>query len=173
MGIADRIILTMYTLAMAVVSVMVLVCSLGVFRHDALIQFINDIPGSWIYAVTSVITLLVSVRLLIAGIGLSGDTSLVLKEGEDGRVFVGKSAIENYVAALSQEIYGIYNVKVIAKLEKNSIGVRINASIEPGINIPETTNEVKANVRESVKKMTGIDVKEMEIYFKQIKSKEQ
>ena len=49
--------------------------------------------------------------------------------------------------------------------------MRINASIEPGINIPETTGEVKTNVKESIKKMTGIEVKEIEVYFKQIKAK--
>ena len=51
--------------------------------------------------------------------------------------------------------------------------MRINATIEPGINIPETTSEVKANVRESIKKVTGVEVKEIEVFFKQIKSKEQ
>jgi len=173
MGIADRIILTLYTFLMAVVSVLVMLCSLGVFPHNSLMAFFNHIPGSWIFAVCSVITLLVSVRLLITGLGLTADTSLLLSENDNGKVLVGKGAIENYIATLSQEIYGIYNVKVMAKLEKDSISVRISASIEPGINIPETTSEIKANVKESIKKVTGIDVKEMEVFFKQIKSKEQ
>lgn len=173
MSIADRIILALYTFAMAVVSVMVLVCSLGVFNHSALISFINHIPGNWGYAVGSVITLLVSVRLLAAGLGITEDGSLMLNDSDNGKVLVGKGAIENYVSTLSQEIYGIYNVKVIAKLTENAISVRISASIEPGINIPETTSEVKANVRESIKKVTGIEVKEIEVFFKQIKSKEQ
>lgn len=173
MGIADRIILALYTFAMAVVSVMVLVCSLGVFNHGALINFINQIPGNWGYAIGSVITLLVSARLLVTGLGVTEDSSLLLHDTDSGKVLVGKGAIENYVSTLSQEIYGIYNVKVIAKLTENAISVRINASIEPGINIPETTSEVKANVRESIKKVTGIEVKEIEVFFKQIKAREQ
>lgn len=172
MSIADRIILTLYTLLMAVVSVMVLLCSLGVFPHNSLMSFFNQIPGSWVFAVCSVITLLVSVRLLITGLGMTADTSLLLKEDNNGKILVGKGAIENYIATLSQEIYGIYNVKVMAKLDKDSIAVRISACIEPGINIPETTAEVKANVKESIKKVTGIEVKEMEVFFKQIKAKE-
>ena len=172
MGIADRIILTLYTLLMAVVSVLVMLCSLGVFPHNALMNFFNQIPGSWIFAVSSVITLLVSLRLLVTGLGMTADTSLLLSEGDKGKILVGKGAIENYIATLSQEIYGIYNVKVLAKLDKDSIGVRISASIEPGINIPETTSEIKSNVRESIKKVTGIEVKEMEVFFKQIKARE-
>ena len=172
MGIADRIILTLYTLLMAIMSLLVMLCSLGVFPHNSLMSFFNQIPGSWIFAVSSVVTLLVSVRLLITGLGLTADTSLLLSENDNGKIMVGKGAIENYIATLSQEIYGIYNVKVLAKLSKDAIAVRISASIEPGINIPETTSEVKSNVRESIKKVTGVEVKEIEIFFKQIKSRE-
>ena len=173
MGIPDRIILTLYTFLMAVVAVLVTLCSLDVFPQRAITEFIASISGNWIYAIGGVIMLLVSVRLLIAGLGISNGHSLELSDGPSGKIHIGKRALEDYIAVLSQEIYGIYNVKVIAKLEDESINVRINASIEPGINIPETTGEVKNNVKESIKKMTGIEVGDIEVYFKQIKAKEQ
>ena len=157
MGIPDRIILTLYTFLMTVVSVFLILCSLNVFPQRVIIAFIESIPGSWWYAVGGVIMLSVSIRLLFAGIGVTGDNSLKISEGPNGKVHVGKTAIENY----------------IAKLEDEGIYVRINASIEPGINIPETTGEIKVNVRDSIKKVTGIDVKDIEIFFKQIKSKEE
>lgn len=172
MGIPDRIILTLYTFLMAVVSVLTILCSLGVFPYGSMVDFINNIPGNWIFAVGGVIMLLVSLRLLVTGLGLTAAASLQLSEGEDGKVYVGKSALEEYIAVLSQEIYGVHNVKVLAKLEDSYINVRINASIEPGINIPEATGEVKANVKESIKKVTGINVKGIEVFFKQIKAKE-
>lgn len=173
MGISDRIILTLYTFLMTVVSVLVILCSLGVFPQKNIIGFIESIPGNWIYAVGGVILLMVSVRLLITGLGFTGDNALKISESENGKVHVGKSAIENYIAELAQEIYGIHNVKVIAKLEDDGIYVRINSSIEPGINIPETTGEIKVNIKDGIKKVTGIDVKDIEIFFKQIKSKEE
>ena len=173
MGIPDRIILTLYTFLMAVVAVLVTLCSLDVFPQRAITEFIDSISGNWIYAIGGVIMLLVSVRLLIAGLGISSGHSLELSDGPSGKIHIGKRALEDYIAVLSQEIYGIYNVKVIAKLEDESINVRINASIEPGINIPETTGEVKNNVKESIKKMTGIEVGDIEVYFKQIKAKEE
>lgn len=172
MGIPDRIILTLYTFLMAVVSVFMILCSLDVFPQRAIINFILSIPGSWLYAVGGVILLFVSIRLLVAGIGATGSTSLKLSDGPNGKVHIGKGALEDYIADLAQEIYGIYHVKVIVKLGDDGISVRINASIEPGINIPETTSEIKANIRESIKKVTGIEVKDIELFYKQIKSKE-
>lgn len=65
---------------------------------------------------------------------------------------MGKNAIEDYICEIAQEVYGVYNVKCDTKLDDESISVRINASIEPGINIPETTEEIKYNVRDTIKK---------------------
>ena len=51
MGIADRIILTLYTILMTVASVLTLLCSLGVFSDTGMVAFISHIPGNWVYAV--------------------------------------------------------------------------------------------------------------------------
>ena len=104
MGIADRIILTLYTFLMAVVSVLAVLCSLGVFSHEVLVNLVSYIPGSWIYAVGGVIMLLVSLRLLVTGLGLTGMSTLKLSETEKGKVLVGKGALEAYIAVLAQEI---------------------------------------------------------------------
>lgn len=172
MSIFDRIILALYTVLMAMVSILTILCSLGVFHHENLIHFINSIPGNWVFAVSGVAVLLVSLRLLMTGLGISGQSSLKLSDGPNGQIYVGRAALEDYVAQLAQEIYGIHNVKVIAKLDDNAINVRINASIEPGINIPDSTGEIKSNVKETIKKVTGIEVKEIEVFFKQIKAKD-
>ena len=55
-------------------------------------------------------------------------------------------------------------------MEDNNISARINASIEPGINIYETTYEIKNNVKETIKKVVGMDVTDIEVFFKQIKN---
>ena len=134
MGIPDRIILTLYTFLMAVVAVLVVLCSLGI-------------------------------------ISATGISSLILKTSDAGKIFVGKNAIEDYISEIAQEVYGVYNVKCETKLDDENISVRINASIEPGINIPETTEEIKYNVRDTIKKVLGMEIKDIELFFKQIKAK--
>lgn len=47
MGIPDRIILTLYTFLMAVVAVLVVLCSLGVIGQTAITTFFATIPGNW------------------------------------------------------------------------------------------------------------------------------
>ena len=93
MGIPDRIILTLYTFLMAVVAVLVVLCSLGVIGQTAITAFFATIPGNWEYAVGGIIILLVSIRLLIAGIGATGMTSLTISSADSGKVSVGKQTI--------------------------------------------------------------------------------
>ncbi len=169
MGIPDRIILTLYTFLMAVVAVLVVLCSLGIIGQTAITAFFATIPGNWEYAVGGIIILLVSLRLLIAGIGATGMTSLTISSADTGKVSVGKSAIEDYVAEIAKEVYG--GVKVEAKMGEDHISIRINASIEPGINIPETTDEIKYNVRDTIKKVLGMEIGDIDLFFKQIKAK--
>ena len=168
MGIPDRIILTLYTFLMAVVAVLVVLCSLGVIGQTAITAFFATIPGNWEYAVGGIIILLVSIRLLIAGIGATGMTSLTISSADSGKVSVGKSAIEDYVAEIAKEVYGVYGVKVEAKMGEEHISIRINASIEPGIH---TTDEIKYNVRDTIKKVLGMEIKDIDLFFKQIKAK--
>ncbi len=170
MGITDRVILTLYTFLMAVFALVLVLCSLGVISQESILMFISSIPGSWEYAVAGVIFLLASIRLLLAGIGAFGVNSFLLGNPESGKVSISKKAIEDYIADIAQEVYGIYGVKVVAKMEDNNISARINASIEPGINIYETTYEIKNNVKETIKKVVGMDVTDIEVFFKQIKN---
>ena len=93
MGIPDRIILTLYTFLMAVVAVLVVLCSLGVIGQTAITAFFATIPGNWEYAVGGIIILLVSIRLLIAGIGATGMTSLTISSADSGKVSVGQQTI--------------------------------------------------------------------------------
>lgn len=169
MGIPDRIILTLYTFLMAVVAILLILGSLGVIPQEVILNFIATVPGSWEYALAGIILLGVSVRLLLAGIGAFGVNTLTLTAEEGGKVLVSKRALEDYIADVAQEVYGIYGVKVAVKMADKSIDARINASLEPGVNVYEVTHEVKTNIKETLKKVLGMEVNDIELFFKQIK----
>ena len=76
MSIPDRIILTLYTMLMAVVAVFLVLFSLGVISTISISTFAATVPGRWEYAVGGVVLLLVSLRLLIAGLGGTGGSNL-------------------------------------------------------------------------------------------------
>lgn len=173
MGIPDRVILTLYTFLMAVFAVTMILITMGIMPPDFFKHVITALPGNWEYAVIGAIIFIISVRLLLAGIGVAGESrsTLTLAEADNGKTIVSKRALENYIADIAQEVYGIYSVKVVVDMEdKTTVNARINASLEPDINVFETTEEVKDNIRETMKKVVGLEVRNIEVYFKKIKS---
>lgn len=171
MGIIDRVILTLYTFIMALIALLVVIYSTGLIPVKTIITTIIVIPGSWEYTVGGVIVFLLSIRLLLAGIGVFGQDLLVLEDNESGKSTISKRALEHYISDVSQEVYGIYGVKVAVRMhEDKSIDAHINASLEPGVNVFVTTEEVKDNIKETIKKVVGLEINEVEFHFKNIKS---
>ena len=172
MGIPDRVILTLYTIVMAVFAVVLILTTVGMIPPDFFRSVITALPGNWEFAAVGAVIFLISVRLLLAGIGVLGDTStLTLADVDTGKTVVSKRALEEYIADIAQEVYGIYGVKVAVTMEdKTTINARINGSLEPGVNVFEITEEVKDNVKETIKKVVGLEVKNIEVYFKKIKT---
>ena len=172
MGIPDRVILTLYTFLMAVFAVTMILITMGIMPPDFFMRVITALPGNWEFALGGAAVFIVSVRLLLAGIGVLGESStLTLADADNGKTVVSKRALEDYIADIAQEVYGIYGVKVVVETEdKTTINARIHASLEPGVNVFETTEEVKDNIRETMKKVVGLEVKDIELYFKKIKN---
>lgn len=172
MGIPDRIILTLYTFLMAVFAVTLILVTLGIVPSQFFMHIIASLPGNWEFAAGGAALFIISVRLLLAGIGMFGNSNtLTLSDVDTGKTVVSKRALEDYIGDIAQEVYGIYGVKVVVQMEdKTTINARIHASLEPGVNVFEITEEVKDNIKETIKKVVGLEVKNIEIYFKKIKN---
>lgn len=105
--------------------------------------------------------------------GRGGSNDLTFDNERDGKIHVSQRAMEDYIAGFTNDVYGVYGAKCRVKLLKDSqLGVRINASVEPGINIPDTTDEVKRTVKKNIMNVIGVEVADVAVYFKHIKAKE-
>ena len=118
MGIPDRIILTLYTFLMAVFALLMIGLSVSLLPDEPLVQMISSLPGDWRFTIGGAIIFIISIRLLLAGLGVFGGTStLILAETDHGKTLVSKRALEDYIADIAQEVYGIYRVKVVVTME--------------------------------------------------------
>ena len=89
MGITDRVILTLYTIVMAAIAVVLILITFGILPVDYFISEIAALPGNWEFAAGGAVIFLISVRLLLAGIGVLGDDStLTLHDDEMMRVYI-------------------------------------------------------------------------------------
>ena len=114
---------------------------------------------------------MMSLRLLVAGWSRGSSSSLTI-DTERRPDPMSQRAMEDYIASFTNDVYGVHGAKAKVKMNGQQIEVRINASIEPGINIPDTTEEVRRTVKKNILTVIGVEVSDVELYFKHIKAKE-
>ncbi len=168
MRIADRILLTLYTIVMAAVSVLIVCFVAGMFPVAAIADYLHMIPGRWEFAVIGVLIFILSIRLLVAGVTRVGPKDIVVHIGDEGVVRVSMAAVEKFVEKTAAQVRGVHNVKTWVNASGDMLKVKITAGVLPEANIPEISKIVQDKIKTSVKETVGREVSEVEIIFNTI-----
>ena len=168
MGIFDRIILSIYTFFLAFISLGVILLALQLIPIDFVLNGISRIYGQWEASLVGAVFLLVSVRLLLAGIRSSRGKSMVIHHTDMGDVQVSLSAIENLVEKTARHIHGVRGVKVNVTQGDHGLKVGIKAIVSLESNIPSVTADMQAAVLKYIKNTVGVDLADVKIVVENI-----
>jgi hypothetical protein len=173
MSIFDRIILTLYTIIMGVVAVLTIIVSVNAIPLNDLVAFATRVPGRWEYTVSGAVVLLVSCRLLFASWSRGGSNDLTFdneREGEDPREPAGHGRL---YLRLHQRCLRSLRLQDPGETAEGQPAQCADQRLHrAGINIPDTTDEVKRTVKKNIRNVVGVDVADVAVYFKHIKAKE-
>ncbi|MDU4960421.1 MAG: alkaline shock response membrane anchor protein AmaP [Sporomusaceae bacterium] len=157
MGILDRIILTIYTCLLTFLSAGVILLSLRLVSLDWVRTSIESIAGRWEAGLVGAVFLLVSLRLLLAGVRSSRGGRAIIQHTELGDVEVSLTAVENLVEKTVRHIRGVRGVKVAVGHANSAVSIGLKIVASPETNIPEVTAEIQQRVSESLKDTIGIE----------------
>lgn len=168
MGIIDRIILSIYTLLLAVLSVGVILISLGLIPLELIWTGISHISGQWEAGLVGVIFLLISIRLLLAGMRSKRVRDTIVNHNEMGDVHISLDAIKNLVEKTSRQTRGVRGVKV--RVINNSKGLRVSlkAVVSPEVHVPSVSAELQQRIHEYIKNTVGVELVDVEILVENI-----
>ena len=106
MGIFDRIILTIYTVLLIVLSAVVILISFSFISLDLVWTSIALIYGQWEAGLLASVFLLVSIRLFWAGLRSRRGKNSIVHRNEMGDVYISLDAVENLVEKSARHIRG-------------------------------------------------------------------
>ena len=172
MSLFDRFLLALYTLILTVIIALSAVETAGWFPvHD----YYQDLPVTMAEVFGAVVVLiLVGVRLFWISIRSSGKTKVsggrhvILAEGALGRVKVSVQAIEDLVIKVVSQMDGVKEVKPRIVSGEKGVGVKIQASVSPELNIPETAEKMQNLVKERILAVTGVTFVGVEVTVESI-----
>ena len=168
MRLLDRILLTIYTLAILLISLFLIIVAAGIIPLTSIKNYINGIQYGWEFAgillIVSLCFLLISIKLLFSRNKRKTPGGTLLKNTELGMIKISVNTLDAVVQKSVRGFQEIKDVKSFIVPEEDGIRVRLNIQLMPDVNIPNVSTSVQNKVKEYVEATAGILVKEVYIY---------
>lgn len=164
MGIVDRIVLTIYTLALAFISGLMIVVAIApqwAQPHVWLSQALTHGQGRFVVGLVGVAFFAVSWRLIFFAFRRRGGGQPVVHETSLGDVRISLDAVENLVRKVARGIKGVREIKAVVTHGKDGLHAALQATISPEVSIPDVSEEIQSAVRQYVKRVVGVEIAEV------------
>jgi len=169
MGIFDRIILTVFTLAVAAVSAVVVLVSLGwLVPLQGLWDAVLDPVGRWVVGSLGALSFIVAVRFILFGFHRAGADQTLVHESEFGEVRIAIGAVENLVRKVARQVKGVRGVRGWVIASGGRLNVRLRTVISPDVNVPDVSSDIQNAVRDCLKNVVGVEAGEVRVFVENI-----
>lgn len=166
MGIIDRIVLTVYTLALAFISGLMILVALAptwVQPHLWLADALASPRGQVLVGLIGTAFFAVSVRLIVFAFTRRGGGQPVVHETPMGEVRISLDAVESLIKKVARGVKGVREIKAVVTNGKDGIHAELRGTVSPDVSIPEASEEIQSAVRQYVKRVVGVEIGEIVI----------
>ena len=171
MGIIDRIVLSIYTFSLAIISGLMILVAIApewlqvhIWLQDALLtgrgRVIIGLVGGAFFAV--------SVRLILFAFTRQGGGQPVIYESAMGEVHISLGAVESLVNKTARSVKGVRDMKAVITHAPDGLHAHLTGTVSPDVSIPEVSEEIQSQVRQYVKRVVGVDMAEVRIEIENI-----
>jgi len=168
MSIIDRIILSIYTILLMVLSLIAIMLSVKILPQDYWQQGLSLIYGRWEAALIGGVFFLVSIRLLLAGVRSRRGSNKIVHQTEMGVVEISIGAVEELIAKTARHTRGVRNAKVHIRQLGDEVKVDMRIVVGPEYNIPKVAAEIQQRTQEYLKNTVGVAMTEVRIMVNDI-----
>lgn len=176
MKLIERITLTLFSTLMLIISVVSCILIFGwmdvSFLGDIITKALNDTVSSNTLLGLSILFILLSIRCIFFDSKSRKQEELkngVLLENSDGKLFITRETIENLVNNIAKGFDSAEDIITRVELDKeNKVSVFVNMAVGENAIIKELSTNLQTRIKETVKKSTDLDVKEVNIKVKNV-----
>lgn len=169
MKIIDRIILTVCSLSLMLLSIGLMVFpfeQLGLISLNDVNSIFRYIQGNYLFSIIGLVFLLASSKLLELGLfGHRGRSKgkYLRQVTEYGHISISSETIIGLVESVSDKFIGVSNIKTRVDILESQIYVSLKGEVSPEIDIRKTTVELQSKIKDHVENCTGVTVNEIKV----------
>ncbi|WP_053957125.1 alkaline shock response membrane anchor protein AmaP [Inediibacterium massiliense] len=169
MKFIDRFFLGIYTLCIAVISLVLIVIPFNAFTYNWAIYFFEKYQMNLENSIIPMIFFIMSIRFLLSGTKNSkSEIKSIIRHSNYGEIQISIEAIQNMAEKASKCIHGLKDLKATAKYKDDHLFIEIKAFALSDTNIPETSISIQQKVKEHIEATTGIKVTDVKIMIHDI-----
>jgi len=168
MGRIDSILLSIYTLFLTLLSTGVILLSLRLISLDLIWTGISHISGQWEAGLVGAVFLMISIRLLLAGIRSHLVNDTIVHHNDMGDIHISLGAIKNLVEKTARHTRGVRDVKVSAQRDGQGLKVSLKVVVSPEVNVPSVSAEMQKRIHEYIKNTVGVELTDVKIFVENI-----
>jgi uncharacterized alkaline shock family protein YloU len=171
LGIIDSMILTVYTLALAVISLLMVVGAIApgwIKPHLWIEDALTSGRGQFAVGLIGTVFFVVSVRLIFMAFRRQGGGQPVVHETSMGEVRISLDAVENLVRKVARSAKGVREMKAMIRHDKEGMHALLRGTFSPEVSIPEVSEEIQTAVRQYVKRVVGVELADIQLEVENI-----
>lgn len=162
--ILDRILMFIYSLSIAILSVFAILLLTEVVPVN--LELLERQPfyiGTWVVAI---VLLLISIRVFYISISRDRSSATSIDQrNEYGDIQISVDTIENLSYKAASRVRGIKEVKTRIRITESGLEIVVRALVDGETSIPALTEEVQRQVHDHVEEITGIPVSYVSVYI--------
>ncbi|HHY76395.1 MAG TPA: alkaline shock response membrane anchor protein AmaP [Firmicutes bacterium] len=165
MGILDRVVLSLYALALTIISFLTLLVTFG-WREP--VEWASTImmssSGRTTVGVMSALIFLAGIRFIYYAFKRMPDQA-VIHDGSMGEVRISLVAVRSLVSRVVSKIPGVRDVKTRVYLSKDKTGIRVALDVKAALdaNLPELSDKIQKAAAGYVQDIVGVAVESVKV----------
>lgn len=176
MNLFDRFILTLYSLALVVISLFVMATSLNLISSTYITNAIEEIYTSsqvgLIYFACAAIFFLISLKFLFTGMRVRAEKGRagvsVHSPTEYGDVRITLDTIESIACTAARRIRGIRDLKARVRAEENKTSIHVKVTVDGETPLPGLVEQVQQVIKERVETIAGLSIAEVTVLVSEV-----
>jgi uncharacterized alkaline shock family protein YloU len=162
MSLVDRVLLTLYTMVVAVLSLSVIAAYAG-YPPSWDTTSLAAVLTRWEVVPVAVVFLLFSIRVLLSGMRKERTGTTITHHSELGDVRITLTAIQNLAQRAAKGVRGVKEAKVSVQLVNDALVVNARVATSLDNTAPGISAALQEAIRENVQASTGVSVKEVKV----------
>ncbi|MDB5084326.1 MAG: hypothetical protein JWN30_1212 [Bacilli bacterium] len=166
MTAADRLLLFVYSVLVAVLCVFVSLITFGLFTDEL------PLIAPWEVVCVAVLLFLISLRFIFYRTRprhADKQSPSIITRTENGEIRISIETLESLVLRAGRSISGISDLRARIRIDETGLRIAIRLIVEPDVDIPATCSGLQTKVKAYVSSLAGVNVEQVIVSVKDLR----